>query len=105
MVKQVNKVFLVCSLVLVFSLSFGPLVMGQQIAVKRQVDGTITIKSKPIQMRAQISNIVYCRAIEELLKEEKDKLNKLVVENKYEEAKDSIDIIKGLNDLKVEECK
>ena len=56
-------------------------------------------------MRAQISSIVYCRAIDELIKEEKDKLNKLIIENQYEDAKDSIDIIKGLHDLRIEECK
>ena len=103
--KQTNKIFLICSLVLVFSLSFVPLVIGQQLAVKRQLDGTIQIRSTPTQMRAQISSIVYCRAIDELIKEEKDKLNKLVTESKYEQAKDSIDIIKGLHELRVEECK
>ena len=76
-----------------------------QIAVKKQADGTIKMKSTPTGMKAQISYLVYCRAIGELIKEEKDKLNKLVSESRFDEAKDSIDVIRGLHELKTEECK
>ena len=76
-----------------------------QIAVKKQADGTIKMKSTPTGMKAQISYQVYCRAIVELIKEEKGKLNKLVSESRFVEAKDSIDVIRGLHELKAEECR
>jgi hypothetical protein len=49
--------------------------------------------------------MVYCRTIDELIKEEKDNLNKLISSNRYGEVKDSIEIIEGLRQLKVEKCK
>ena len=76
-----------------------------QIAVKKQADGTIKMKSTPTRMKAQISYLVYCRAIKELIEEEKDRLNKLVSESRFDEAKDSIDVIRGLHELRTEECR
>jgi hypothetical protein len=49
--------------------------------------------------------MVYCRTIDELIKEEKDNLNKLISENRYNEVRDSIEIIEGLRELKVQKCK
>jgi thiamine pyrophosphokinase len=39
------------------------------------------------------------------MKEEKEKLNKLVSESRYQEAKDSLDLMKALHELRTEECK
>jgi hypothetical protein len=79
--------------------------LSQQVAIKRQTDGTIKIQSTPPKMKVRISNMVYCRTIDELIKEEKDNLNKLISSNRYGEVKDSIEIIEGLRQLKVEKCK
>jgi hypothetical protein len=49
--------------------------------------------------------MVYCRTIDELIKEEKSTLNKLISENRYGEVKDSIEIIEGLRELRVQKCK
>ena len=76
----------------------------QQLAIKRQTDGTIKIQSIPSRMKVLISNMVYCRTIDELIKEEKDSLNRLISDNRYDEVKDSIDIIEGLRQLKVQRC-
>lgn len=103
--KRIGKTILACSFLLIFGLYFAHDTTGQQLAVKRQTDGTIKIRSTPADIKAQISNIVYCRAIEELMKEEKEKINTLVAENRYQEAKDSIDLIKALHELRTEECK
>ena len=40
-----------------------------------------------------------------LIKEEKSTLNKLISENRYGEVKDSIEIIEGLRELRVQKCK
>jgi hypothetical protein len=53
----------------------------------------------------RIANMVYCRTIDELIKEEKSTLNKLISENRYGEVKDSIEIIEGLRELRVQKCK
>lgn len=79
--------------------------MSQQVTIKRQTDGTIKIQNTPSKMKVRISNMVYCRTIDELIKEEKDNLNKLISGNRYGEVKDSIEIIEGLRQLKVEKCK
>jgi hypothetical protein len=78
---------------------------SQQVAIKRQTDGTIKIESTPSKMKVRISNMVYCRTIDTLIKEEKDNLNKLISANRYSEVKDSIEIIEGLRQLKVQKCK
>jgi hypothetical protein len=56
-------------------------------------------------VKARIANMVYCRTIDELIKEEKSTLNKLISENRYGEVKDSIEIIEGLRELRVQKCK
>lgn len=79
--------------------------LAGKIAVKKQADGTIKMKSSPTKMKTYISNLVYCKAIKELIKEERDKINKLVLESRFDEAKDSIDIIQGLHELRTGECR
>ena len=77
----------------------------QELAVRKQTDGTIKITSTPAEVKARVSDMVYCRTIDELMKEEKDHLNRLIAENRYEEVKDSIEILQGLHDLKMQKCK
>ncbi|MGD8530194.1 MAG: hypothetical protein PVG97_04375, partial [Syntrophobacterales bacterium] len=105
MAKTASKVILACSFLLIFGLFSAADAVGQELAVKRQTDGSITIKSTPTKITAQVSSIVYCKAIAELMKEEKEKLNKLVSESRYQEAKDSLDLMKALHELRTEECK
>ena len=88
----------------ILSLLLSSYALCQQLAVKRQTDGTIKIQSIPSRMKVLISNMVYCRTIDELIKEEKDSLNRLISDNRYDEVKDSIDIIEGLRQLKVQRC-
>ena len=101
-IRKVISVF-VFLLVIFFLFNFSSL--SQQVAIKRQTDGTIKIQSTPSKMKVRISNMVYCRTIDELIKEEKDNLNKLISGNRYGEVKDSIEIIEGLRQLKVQKCK
>jgi hypothetical protein len=56
----------------------------QQLAVKKQTNGTIKIQSTPSQIKVIISSMVYCRIIDELIKEEKDSLNRLISDNRYD---------------------
>lgn len=77
----------------------------QQLAVKRQTDGTIKIHSIPSGMKIRIARMVYCRTIDELIKEEKDTLNRLITDNRYDEVKDSLEIIEGLRQLKMQKCR
>ena len=77
----------------------------QQLTVKRQTDGTMKIHSIPSEMKIRIAKMVYCRTIDELIKEEKDTLNRLVSDNRYEEVKDSLEIIEGLRQLKMQKCR
>ena len=77
----------------------------QQLAVKRQTDGTIKIQNIPSEMKIRIARMVYCRTIDELIKEEKDTLNRLISDNRYDEAKDSLEIIEGLRQLKLQKCR
>jgi hypothetical protein len=56
-------------------------------------------------MKIRIARMVYCRTIDELIKEEKDSLNRLISDNRYDEVKDSIEIIEGLRQLKMQKCK
>jgi len=100
--KKIGCAFL---FLLVLSLLFNTYALCQQLAVKRQTDGTIKIQSTPSQMKVLISSMVYCRTIDELIKEEKDSLNGLVSDNRYDEVRDSIEIIEGLRQLKVQKCK
>jgi hypothetical protein len=78
---------------------------SQQLAVKIQTDGTIKIESTSTRMQARISNMIYCRTIKELLKEEKVTLNKLISENRYGELKDSVEIIEELQALNMKQCR
>ena len=77
----------------------------QQLAVKRQIDGTIKIQNIPSEIKIRIAMMLYCRTIDELIKEEKDNLNRLISDNRYDEVKDSIEIIEGLRQLKMEKCR
>ena len=77
----------------------------QQLVVKRQTDGTIKIHNIPSEMKIRIAQMVYCRAIDELIKEEKDTLNRLISDNRYDEVKDSLEIIEGLRQLKLQKCR
>ena len=102
-----KKKRIVCLLVfmLIFSLMFVNYTFSQQLAVKRQTDGTIKIESTSTIMKTRISNMIYCRTINELLKEEKITLNKLISENRYGELKDSVEIIEELQALKTKQCR
>jgi len=100
--KKISCAFL---FLLTLSLLFNTYALCQQLAVTRQTDGTIKIQSTPPQIKVVISSIVYCRTIDELIKEEKDSLNRLIADNRYDEVKDSIEIIEGLRQLKVQQCK
>jgi len=100
-IKKVGCAFFFL-LILIFLLNTYALC--QQLAVKRQTDGTIKIQSTPSQIKVLVSNMVYCRTIDELIKEEKDSLNRLISDNRYDEVKDSIEIIEGLRQLKVQRC-
>ena len=100
-IKKIGCAFL---FLLILSLLLNSYALCQQLAVKRQTDGTIKIQSIPSRMKVLISNMVYCRTIDELIKEEKDSLNRLISDNRYDEVKDSIDIIEGLRQLKVQRC-
>ena len=103
----INKKKIVCLLVftLFFSLMFVNYTFSQQLAVKRQTDGTIKIESTSTKMKARVSNMIYCRTINELLEEEKVTLNKLISENRYGELKDSVEIIEELQSLKTKQCR
>jgi hypothetical protein len=101
-IKTTGRTFL---LVLIFNFLFNNYAFCQQLAVKRQTDGTIKIHSTQSQTKVRIARMVYCRTIDELIKEEKDSLNRLISENRYDEIKDSIEIIEGLRQLKLEKCK
>ena len=103
----INKKKIVCLLVftLFFSLMFVNYTFSQQLAVKRQTDGTIKIESTSTKMKARVSNMIYCRTINELLEEEKVTLNKLISENRYGELKDSVEIIEELQALKTKQCR
>lgn len=90
---------------LISSLIFNNYLFCQKLAVKRQKDGTIKIHSTPSQVKVRIARMVYCRTIDELIKEEKDTLNILISDNRYDEVKDSIEIIEGLRQLKIQKCK
>ena len=95
-----------CAFLFLLILSFllNNYALCQQLAVKRQTDGSIKIQSTPYKMKVLVSNMVYCKTIDELIKEEKDSLNRLISENRYDEVKDSIEIIEGLRQLKVQKC-
>ena len=103
----IKKKRLVCLLVftLIFSLMFVNYTFSEQLAVKRQTDGTIKIESTSTKMKARVSNMIYCRTINELLEEEKVTLNKLISENRYGELKDSVEIIEELQSLKTKQCR
>ena len=102
-----KKKRIVCLVVfmLIFSFMFVNYTFSQQLAVKRQTDGTIKIEGTSTKMKARISNMIYCRTINELLEEEKVNLNKLISENRYGELKDSVEIIEELQALKVKQCR
>lgn len=101
-IRKIGRVFL---LLTILSLLFASYAFCQQLAIRKQTDGTIKIESTPSKMKARISKMVYCRTIDELIKEEKNNLNRLISENRYGEVKDSIEIIQGLQKLKLQRCK
>jgi len=47
--------------------------------------------------------MVYCKTIDKSIKEYKYILNRLIFANRYGELKDSIEIIEGLRQLKVQQ--
>ena len=105
MITKKKKIVCLLVFMLIFSLMFVNYAFSQQLAVKRQTDGTIKIQSTSTKMQARISNMIYCRTINELLKEEKVTLNKLISENRYGELKDSVEIIEELQALKTKQCR
>jgi len=105
MITKKKRIVCLLVLMLVFSLMFVNYTFSQQLAVKRQTDGTIKIESTSTKMKARISNMIYCRTINELLEEEKVTLNKLISENRYGELKDSVEIIEELQALKMKQCR
>jgi hypothetical protein len=98
-VRKIGRVFLFLTIFISLSVSFA---FCQKLAVRKQTDGTIKITSTPAKVKARISNMVYCRTIDEIMKEEKSNLNTLISENRYKEVKDSIEILEGLQDLKIQ---
>ena len=105
MIGRGKKIACLLVFMLIFSVMFVNYTFSQQLAVKRQTDGTIKIESTSTKMKARISNMIYCRTINELLKEEKVTLNKLISENRYGELKDSVEIIEELQALRIKQCK
>lgn len=105
MITKKKRIVCLVIFMLIFSLMFVNYTFSQQLAVKRQTDGTIKIESTSTKMKARISNMIYCRTINELLKEEKVTLNKLITENRYGELKDSVEIIEELQALRMKQCR
>lgn len=105
MITKKKRIVCLFVFMLIFSLMFVNYTFSQQLAVKRQTDGTIKIESTSTKMQARISNMIYCRTINELLKEEKVTLNKLISENRYGELKDSVEIIEELQALRMKQCR
>ncbi len=105
MITRNKRIACLLVFMLIFSVMFVNYTFSQQLAVKRQTDGTIKIESTSTKMKARISNMIYCRTINELLKEEKVTLNKLISENRYGELKDSVEIIEELQALRIKQCK
>lgn len=105
MSKKTKKAACIFVSLLMLNLTFVSSTLCQQLTVKQQKDGSIKIESTPSKVKARVANMVYCRTIDELIKEEKSTLNKLISENRYGEVKDSIEIIQGLRELKGEKCK
>jgi hypothetical protein len=103
--KKTRKAACIFVSLFMLNLTFVSSTFCQQLAIKKQRDGSIKIESTPTKVKARIANMVYCRTIDELIKEEKNTLNKLISENRYGEVKDSIEIIEGLRDLRVQKCK
>ena len=103
--KKTRKAACIFVSLFMFNLTFVSSTFCQQLAIKKQRDGSIKIESTPTKVKARIANMVYCRTIDELIKEEKNTLNKLISENRYGEVKDSIEIIEGLRELRVQKCK
>jgi len=101
-IKKTGCAFLFLLIVII---SFDNYALCQQLAVKRQTDGSIKIQSTPSKMKVRIASMVYCRTIDELIKEEKDNLSRLISDNRYDEVRDSIEIIEGLQQLKMQKCK
>ena len=105
MSKKTRKAACILVSLLMLNLTFVSSTFCQQLAITKQRDGSIKIESTPTKVKARIANMVYCRTIDELIKEEKNTLNTLISENRYGEVKDSIEIIEGLRELRVEKCK
>ena len=103
--RKMKKIGSALFFLLILSLLLDSYGFCQQLAVKKQTNGTIKIQSTPSKVQARISNMVYCRTIDELIKEEKENLTKLISDNRYGEVKDSIEIIQGLRQLKVQQCR
>lgn len=103
--RKTRKAMCIVIFGLMLHLTFVSSIYCQQLAITKQKDGSIKIESTPTKVKARVANMVYCRTIDELIKEEKSTLNKLISENRYGEVKDSIEIIQGLRELKVEKCK
>ena len=101
-IRRIGRLFLFLTILVSLFVSYA---FCQELAVRKQTDGTIKITSTPAKVETRISNRVYCRTIDELMKEEKNNLNTLISENRYEEVKDSIEILQGLHDLKMHKCK
>jgi len=105
MSKKTRKAACIFVSLLMLNLTFVSSTFSQQLTVKKQKDGSIKIQNAPTKVKARIANMVYCRTIDELIKEEKSTLTKLISENRYGEVKDSVEIIEGLRGLKVQKCK
>jgi hypothetical protein len=102
--RKIGKIGCAFLFLLVVTLLFNTYTFSQQLAVKKQTDGTIKIQSTPSKMKVRVESMVYCRTIDELIKEEKDNLNRLITDNRYDEVKDSVEIIQGLRQLKMQKC-
>ena len=105
MSKKTKKAACIFVSLLMLHLTFVSSTFGEQLTVKQQKDGSIKIESTRKKVKARIANMVYCRTIDEMIKEEKNTLSKLISENRYGEVKDSIEIIEGLRELRLQKCK
>ena len=103
--KKERKIVCLLVSMIIISLLFANSSFSQQLAVKRQTDGTIKIESTSTKIKTRISNMVFCKTIDELIKEEKNTVNKLLSDDMYEEVKESVEIIQELHALKLKQCR
>ena len=73
--------------------------------MKRLTDGIIKIESTSTKMKTYISNMIFNKTVNELIKEAKNKVNKLLSGNMHGELRESVEIIQELQALEVKQCR